>query len=165
MNGDGRLDFGVSVNGAYTERAPIYLDDGAGVYRPVQIPSSQPFFAFADANGDGLPDIVSASGGTTEIVDVQLQLEARAAPAAPAGVRVSVQRDRIHLSWAAVPGATAYEIWRSAPRGARHAIGTVSKPVFDDRKAKRGVRYTYVVRAVSELGKSSFSAPVTGRRH
>ena len=53
LNGDGHLDFGVSVNGAFTERAPAYLDDGTGTYHPAQALSSQPFFTFADTNGDG----------------------------------------------------------------------------------------------------------------
>ena len=162
MNGDGRLDFGVSVNGAYTERAPIYIDNGTGTYHPVEIPSSQPFFAFADVNSDGHADIVSTSGGTaTEQVDVQLQLTL---PATPAGMRAAALRDRIRLSWTPVPDATGYEIWRSAPRQARRQIGTTAGPRFDDRKAKRGILYTYRVRALSTLGKSGFSEPVTGRR-
>ena len=52
LNGDGRADFGVSVNGAFEERAPLYLA-GSGGYRPVPIRSSQPWLLFADANRDG----------------------------------------------------------------------------------------------------------------
>jgi FG-GAP-like repeat len=161
VNGDGHLDFGVGVNGAYTERAPIYLDDGTGTYHPAPAPSSQPFFTFADANADGRPDLVSGSGGSTEQIDVQLQL---ALPATPTGLRATGLRDRVHLSWTTVPGATGYEIWRSAPRQALRRIGAPGTPAFDDRGAKRGVLYTYKVRAANELGKSALSKPATGRR-
>jgi len=162
LNGDGHVDFAVSVNGAYDERAPIYLDDGTGAYHPVQNPASQPFFTFADVNHDGRPDIVSASGGTTELVDVQLQL---ALPATPTGVHTTVLRDRIRLSWTAVPGATGYEIWRSAPKQEPRRIGTSEVTRFDDLQAKRGVLYRYVVRALNQLGRSAFTPAVTGRRH
>jgi hypothetical protein len=163
LNGDGHLDLGVSINGAYTERAPIYLDDGSGSYRPVQAPSSQPFFVFVDANGDEHPDIVSASGGQTELVDVQLQLQP-APPARPESVHAAWLRNRIRVSWEPVTDATSYEIWRSQPRRSRRLIGTTSRTRFDDRRSKEGVRYTYTVRAVSSIGKGPFSARVTATR-
>jgi len=161
MNGDGHPDFGVSVNGAFTERAPIYLDAGDGVYRPVQAPSSQPFFVFVDANRDGHPDIVSAVGGQNEHVDVQLQL---VPPARPEGVHAAGLRNGIHISWKPVTGATGYEIWRSQPGRARRLIDTTTRTRFDDRHTGRGVRYSYSVRAVNSVGKSPFSALVTARR-
>jgi hypothetical protein len=161
VNGDGHLDFGVSVNGAYTERAPIYLADDRGVYHPVPIRSSQPWLAFADPNSDGRTDIISATGGDTERIDVQLQL---VLPSAPGGIRTTAVRDGIRISWRPVPNADHYEIWRSTPGRLRRMIGTTQTPRFDDHTARRGVRYVYLARAVTEAGKSAFSTPATGRR-
>jgi hypothetical protein len=161
VNGDGHPDFGVSVNGAFTERAPIYLDAGNGIYRPLQAPSSQPFFVFVDANRDGRPDIVSAVGGQTEHVDVQLQL---VPPTRPEGVHAVGLRSGIRISWQPVAGATGYEIWRSQPRRVRRLIDTTTRTRFDDRQSKEGVRYAYTLRAVNIAGKGPFSALVTAKR-
>ncbi len=160
VNGDGRLDFGVSVHGA-NERAPLYLDDGSGTYHPLPIHSSQFMFVYSDANGDRRPDIASISGNNTEQLDVQLQL---VAPVAPVRLRAAPIPGGIRVSWTPVPGADRYEVWRSAPRLRRRLIASTPQPPFKDGTARRGVRYTYVARSVNELGKSPFSASATSRR-
>ncbi|HEY2073779.1 MAG TPA: FG-GAP-like repeat-containing protein, partial [Gaiellaceae bacterium] len=59
VNGDGRPDFAVSINGDGTEHGLLYVDDGTGVYDQVPFHAANAWFAFADANGDGAPDIFS----------------------------------------------------------------------------------------------------------
>ncbi len=161
VNGDGQLDFGVSLNGTETERAPLYLADSTGVYHPTQAPSSRSFLIYTDTDRDGRPDIVSATGGDTERIDVQLQL---AIPTAPGKPKLTPLRDRIRLTWTATRGATNYEVWRAAPTQTLHRLGTTTAPKFDDRNTKRGVRYTYTLRAINTLGKSPFSPHATTRR-
>jgi hypothetical protein len=165
VNGDGRDDFGVSLPSGQTERTPLYLDGGNGVFSPVRLAVANSIFAFVDANGDRHPDLFSSyPGGSSspERHEVQLQLVPLATPT---GVRATRNlRDRIRVSWTAVTGATAYEVWRSRGSHTRRLLGTSTAPQFDDRRALVGVVYKYIVRATSESGKSGFSAPAIGRR-
>ena len=161
LDGDGQADFGVSVNGASEERAPIYLADGKGGYRPVTIRSSQPWLLFADANRDGRADIISAVGGDTERIDVQLQL---VTPSAPTGIRAVAIRDAIRISWRPSTSADRYEVWRSTPGKPRRLIGSTPQDRFDDRTARRHVTYTYVARAVNQAGEGPFGKPVARDR-
>lgn len=64
FNGDGHLDFAVVLDGADFEHAPMYLDDGSGVYEPAAFTAADPLFTIVDANGDGRPDIFSLLAGT-----------------------------------------------------------------------------------------------------
>jgi FG-GAP-like repeat/IPT/TIG domain len=59
VNGDRRPDIGVVLNGNAGERGLLYVDDGTGVYEQVPFGTATPFWAFADANGDGAPDVFS----------------------------------------------------------------------------------------------------------
>ncbi len=161
FNGDGHLDFIVVVNGDPDERGPLYLDDGAGVYHPVTVFSQAWLLGIVDANGDGRPDLYSTAGGNTEQHFLQLQLPALAAPA---GLRARGLLNGVRLTWRPVPGATAFEVWRAAARQARRLIGHTFVPSYDDSDAKRGVTYTYVVRAISGTAKGPFTAPVRGKR-
>jgi hypothetical protein len=76
VNGDGRPDFAVVLNGNGGERGPLYVDDGSGVYRQVPFQPATPFFAFADANGDGAPDVFTVQPWAPhpEVHFVQLEL-------------------------------------------------------------------------------------------
>jgi hypothetical protein len=165
VNGDGRADFGVSLPSGQSERPPLYLDDGNGVFSRVRLPVANSIFAFVDANSDRRPDLFSSFPGgssTPERHEVQLQLVPLATPTA---VRATTNlRDRIRVSWRAVTSASGYEVWRSRGRQARKLVATATAPRFDDRRAVAGVVYKYVVRATSESGKSAFSAPAIGRR-
>jgi len=161
LNSDGRLDFGVSVNGEINDRAPIYFDDGEAKYHPVAIRSSQPWLVFADANGDRRTDIISALGGEREQIDVQLQI---VVPNAPTAVRATATRDSIRVSWQRFSAADRYEVWRASRGKPRRLIATTVAARLDDRTARRGVRYTYVARAVNAAGKGPFSKAVTAHR-
>ena len=159
VNGDGALDFAVSLHQGGNERGPLYLNDGGGVFHPAALPATSDTFVFLDANKDGHVDIFdSFAGGPggTERHEVQLQLTRAAAPS---GVRVRVLRERLRVTWSAVPGATSYEVWRNGKR-----IASVTGTRFDDRGTKRRLRYTYRVRAVNQLGPGDFSATVAARR-
>jgi len=165
VNGDGALDFGVSVYQAPSEHGPLYVNDGAGVFHPVTLPAASQAFLFLDANRDGHVDVFDAFAGGPggqERHEVQLQL---VRPAVPTGLRASRdRRDRIVLIWRAVSGASGYEVWRSWRGGRRRLVARTAARRFDDRRAVRGIAYTYIVRATNELGAGEFSAPAVGKR-
>jgi FG-GAP-like repeat len=165
VNGDGSLDFGVSVYQAPSEHGPLYLNDGTGVFHPVALPATSQAFLFLDANRDGHVDLFDAFAGGPggqERDEVQLQL---VRPAAPTRLRASRnRRDRIVVIWRAVPGATGYQVWRSRRGRGRHVVGRTFRARFDDRRVARRVAYIYAVRAVNQLGPGAFSARVVGKR-
>src|SRR5947209_6351854 len=159
VNGDGSLDFAVSLHQGGNERGPLYLNDGTGVLHQTSLPATSDTFLFLDANNDGHVDIFDSfpgGPGGTERHQVQLQLVRVAAPPA---VRLRVLKDRLRVTWAAVTGASSYEVWRNGKR-----VATVTATQFDDRRAAKRVKYAYRVRAVNELGPGDFSSTVTGRR-
>jgi fibronectin type 3 domain-containing protein len=72
--------------------------------------------------------------------------------------------DYIQVSWSSVPGATAYEIWRStgsSSASAVHIADDTSSP-YDDTSAVTGTTYYYWVKTQSTCGTSGFSTFNTG---
>ena len=98
FNGDGNLDFTVDVNHYPVEHAPIYLDNGNGVYQQVPFAAAAQLFAIVDANRDGHPDIFSTmagGGGGPEQHFVQLEIVGPATPrSAATSYRVSLRLSR-----------------------------------------------------------------------
>jgi hypothetical protein len=165
VNGDGALDFGVSVYQAASEFGPLYLNDGTGVFHRTALPAASQAFLFLDSDRDGHVDLFDAFAGgpgRQERHEVQLQL---VRPAAPAGLHASRNhRDRIVLTWRKVRGATGYQVWRSRHGSRRRLRSRTTAPRFVDRHATRRIAYTYVVRATNPLGPGTFSAPAVGKR-
>jgi len=165
FNGDGLLDFTVDVNHYPVENAPIYFDDGNGVYHEAPFGAAAQLFAIVDANSDGHPDIFSTfagGGGAPERHFVQFAI---VAPAAPRNLRAVGRQDGIHLTWSAVRGATSYEVWRSARGQAQRKIGFAPLGErYVDPTAKPRFTYTYSIRARNDAGPGPFSATVKVKR-
>jgi hypothetical protein len=159
FNHDGHPDFAVDVTHYPEEQTAVYLDGGSGVYREAPFTPTAPLFAIVDANHDGYPDIFSTfsgGGGGPEKHFLQLQI---VAPRAPLGLRAVGKHDGIHLTWHPVRGATSYQVWRSAGHARRAPIANVRSPTYVDRRLKRGVTYTYTVRAKNQAGTGPYSTP------
>ena len=90
-------------------------------------------------------------------------------PKAPAGLTVLAGPDFISLSWDAVleGNLAGYRVWRRAagrPEYKELTEAAVKESTFQDRSAKPGIRYEYVVAAEDMAGnKSPNSDPVSGQ--
>jgi len=88
--------------------------------------------------------------------------------ASPSEVRASDGEfaDRVRVSWNAVPGASAYQVFRSQQNDSSGAaqIASVSAGPFDDFSAPAGTTHYYWVRALSGEQSSAFSAGDGGFR-
>lgn len=74
-------------------------------------------------------------------------------PGAPAGTTVTAGNGETTLSWAAVAGATSYNIYRSTTPGAAGAkVGVSATTSYVDTTAVNGVTYYYQVTAATATG-------------
>jgi hypothetical protein len=71
----------------------------------------------------------------------------------------SASAAQITIGWAAVSGATQYEVTRRANGGSEEIIATKPAPGHTDTTVAAGTAYLYRVRAVGSNGASPFTAP------
>ena len=87
---------------------------------------------------------------------------------APTGVSATTGKtDGVTVSWAAVTGATAYQIGRGAAGASSPSetdIGTATSLSYKDTTAVPGVTYAYFVRAVASACTSGWSSSAAGSR-
>ena len=60
----------------------------------------------------------------------------------------------VEIKWGKVTGAVNYKVYRKTGNESWTAIGTTTGTNFVDKTAKKGTKYTYTVRCISEDGKS-----------
>jgi fibronectin type 3 domain-containing protein len=90
------------------------------------------------------------------------------APAYPTGVIATdgTCTGAVRVTWNAVSGASAYEVWRgtdSSTAGAEMRGGTTAT-TYDDTSAHPGTTYYYWIKARNAAGTSGFSTPNSGYR-
>jgi hypothetical protein len=111
---------------------------------------------------------VDGAGGATG--NITLHLNPAVIPSAPTAVTASkgTFTDHVHITWTALSGATAFEVWRSTTNSSSAAtkISTtdVATTAYDDLTAISGVTYYYFVKAKNAAGTSAFSASAQGYR-
>ena len=73
---------------------------------------------------------------------------------------VSVQNASggVTVSWGSVKGAKSYYVYRKAAGGSWQRIATTTSVKYTDKSAKKGVSYTYTVRAVNGSSLSDYKA-------
>ncbi len=92
------------------------------------------------------------------------------APLAPTGVTASdnTYSDKVHITWTAATGATAYDLYRSntndSSTAAKVNTADLTTPAFDDTTALAGTAYVYFVKAKNSAGPGNFSAGDFGTR-
>jgi pectate lyase len=69
----------------------------------------------------------------------------------------------VNLSWAAVPYATGYDVYRSEVSGGPYKeLAVVATPAYSDTTAQAGKTYYYVTTSVSKAGQeSAYSQEIT----
>jgi len=73
--------------------------------------------------------------------------------------------DRVNVSWSAVTGATAYEVWRSTTNSsgtASQLASSVTNTSYDDTSAIQGQTYFYWLKAKNTYTTSAFSTSDSG---
>ena len=77
--------------------------------------------------------------------------------AAPVLSRAVKTKSGVKVTWKKTAGAKSFVVLRKTGKGKWKSIGTTTKTSFVDRKAKKGVKYTYTVRAKNAAGLSPYS--------
>ncbi|HKO57363.1 MAG TPA: zinc-dependent metalloprotease family protein [Thermoanaerobaculia bacterium] len=65
----------------------------------------------------------------------------------------------VAVSWAAIPGATSYEVYRRGSGGGYVLVGTAAGTSFDDNTAASNTAYLYAAKTVSSGGTSPLGSP------
>ena len=81
-----------------------------------------------------------------------------------AGDSLCTNPNAVDVNWAAVTGATYYEIYRLTPNQGMTLLGSSETASYADATAEPGISNTYSVKACNSFGCSAFSSPDTGMR-
>ena len=81
-------------------------------------------------------------------------------PPAPAGLTAVPGNGQVRLSWSAVTGATAYNVYRD---GAKVTAAAIDDTTYTDPGLTNGTTYSYQVTAVVCGNETAESRPVTGK--
>ncbi|MBI3072204.1 MAG: fibronectin type III domain-containing protein [Deltaproteobacteria bacterium] len=100
---------------------------------------------------------LGVSGTSNEVVVIT-------PPAAPTDLVALGGEGAVSLTWRQPPGATSYEVWRSAVSGGPYSLaGTATEISFVNTGLANKTVYYYVVRAFTFAGGSGNSAEVSAR--
>ncbi|HYH09751.1 MAG TPA: M12 family metallo-peptidase [Thermoanaerobaculia bacterium] len=130
-------------NGTITSSAALAAITFTGTTNPVTLRVTA-----TNTNGCSITDTftVSIGGGTT-------------LPAPASFAATAISSTSVATSWAAVTGATGYQIWRSGDGTNFTHVGTTGGPTsYNDGTAASGISYLYRVRATNASGVGPFSA-------
>ncbi|HUR62036.1 MAG TPA: hypothetical protein VM286_06700 [Candidatus Thermoplasmatota archaeon] len=92
---------------------------------------------------------------TAVLVIASPAMAATQPPKAPKQVTCTAQGDGVHVTWAAVTGATSYNVWRKVGNnGAWIMIGSTTTTGYVDSTAASGQLYHYAASSVGAGGES-----------
>ena len=148
--------------GRYPEKTPA-----PGVYVPecwLNAGANANTLVIYDEQGS-LPSQVHVQPETGVSRDVVLfqtaQTVSANAPPTPTGLAAALNGTAVTLSWNAAPGATSYNVKRSAITGAETAIDFSDATSYTDTGLVAGTTWYYAVSAVNADGESTNSVEVT----
>lgn len=91
--------------------------------------------------------------------------DSRKSPAIPSTLAATATTGKVSLSWAAVNGATSYNLYYSTASGVSPSTGTkigaIGVTSYDHKSLTNGTTYYYVVTAVGKGGESTASGEVS----
>jgi xyloglucan-specific exo-beta-1,4-glucanase len=113
------------------------------------------FYQVTAVNAGGEGSASTQSAGVTPTAPVTL-------PAAPTGVSAMLSSGQVTVTWAAVTGATSYNVYRSTVQGAPGtSVGSTATTSFVDSTVVNGTTYYYQVTAVNSAGEGTPSTQAT----
>ena len=93
-----------------------------------------------------------SADGNTVTSDYQRAGKSSLYIAAPVLSGISNGKDGVRLAWDKPAGAVRYRVYRRTGSGGWVKLGDTSSAFFTDGTAKKGIRYTYPVRSITEDG-------------
>ena len=111
----------------------------------------------------------SNMGGENPFSNMSTYISAKPIPAAPASAKAApVTYNSIKITWAAVAGATKYEVYRAtSAAGSYKLVGTATATNYTNKSTGTGITYYYKVRAYRLAGGAkvygSYSPVVTAK--
>ena len=107
-----------------------------------------------------------SAGGIRKDYFISVALDIGCAPLSPPTSVTATKgdnTDRVTISWAAVPNAVHYEVYRAQSQyGTYHKIKETTTSSYDNYDVTAGLTYWYKIKACNSCGCSDFSSPDSG---
>ncbi len=132
---------------------------------PLATPTTTTLTDTGLTNGTTYYYVVKATNASgTSSASAQVSATPVAAPVAPTGLSATPGNAQVALSWNATPGATGYELFRSATSNTYSSTPLVtmaSVTTYTDSGLSNGTLYYYTLKAVNAGGESASSTEVS----
>ncbi|MEO8097235.1 MAG: hypothetical protein ABI811_05995, partial [Acidobacteriota bacterium] len=161
--GNGQVSLSWAAVGGATNYNVKRATVSGGPYTVIATPAGSTFVNSGLTNSITYFYVVSAVNTSGEGADSgQVSGLPIAAPAAPTGLTAVPGNGQVSLSWAAVGGATSYNVKRATLSGGPYTvIATPSGTTFVNTGLTNGTTYFYVVSGINAIGEGANSAQVS----
>ncbi len=126
-------------------------------------PNWAPDLAWTSVANEALVVYHEGYSPSQSLIGQRVDLTPQTSPPAPTALTVTGTEWHVHLSWAAAPGATHYNVKRGTQSGVyTTTFSGVSATTYTDLNPGLGIPYFYVVTAANSFGESGPSSEVQG---